>query len=65
MKQTKKINGNTSEITANIRTSNFLGKVIKNKEESPEEKKVQISEYNSHSYIMQDKMDNQGNNSFN
>lgn len=65
MKQTKKINGNTSEITANIRTSNFLGKVIKNKEESPDEKKVQISEYNSHSYIMQDKMDNQGNNSFN
>jgi hypothetical protein len=58
MKQTKKINGNTSEITANIRTSNFLGKVIKKKEESPDEKKVQISEYNSHSYIMQDKMDN-------
>jgi len=58
MKQTKKINGNTSEITANIRTSNFLGKVIKNKEESPDEKKVHISEYNSHSYIMQDKMDN-------
>jgi hypothetical protein len=58
MKQAKKINGNTSEITANIRTSNFLGKVIKNKEESPDEKKAQISEYNSHSYIMQDKMDN-------
>jgi hypothetical protein len=65
MKQTKKINGNTSEITANIRTSNFQGKVDKNKEDSPDEKKVQMSDYNSHSYIMQDKMDNQGNNSFN
>ena len=65
MKQTKKINGNTSEITANIRTSNFQGKVDNNKEDSPDEKKVQMSDYNSHSYIMQDKMDNQGNNSFN
>lgn len=65
MKQAKKINGNTSEITANIRTSDLQGKVIKNKEDSPDEQKVQMSEYNSHSYIMQDKMDNQGNNSFN
>jgi len=38
---------------------------MKNKDESADEKKEQISEYNSHSYIMQDRLDNQGNNSFN